>query len=640
MRVTNQFLFDNFKNDHNRVLKEINRLTSQVGNGQRIQNSYEDSAVYTDILRLESESSELEQIKERSVQGRSFADASDSALSEFNQTLRDFQTKLIAASNDTLNQDNLESIANELDELKKHMISISNSQINGQYLFAGSAVGTKPVDADGNYHGNGDAMMTLVGQGVSVQHNVDGESLFLGEDLSTQKRVETNVRLTNQISDDALNENSTIQEMVGDNSVNPANPNTFFFISGVQRDGTAFKDVVEMQPNAQIKDLLNNISTNFGDDVKVELTDNGNIAVTDLKSGYSQLSLQMVGVQGIADPLERNLNSVTGDKIIPLTKSGFDKVNSAIDESLQMDQFYFEKNGGILEGNVPLISAGEFADNTTKLYDVMGIDPASAPMPTKQFNMELTDIHGNAQTLSLDLSNNSSFTIGATTYNVMSADGSVTSEADFTVGQLNNIIAMALSDKLPSPNYNDAVKDAKALVDVSINDNGNLKIVDKSNNLSNIEFALYDSAANDFSTTSTPTLSFMSNNAVTTQKADINFFDEIDNIIEAVRTGAKTLDADVGEARSIGIDNAIASLEQMNTHFNNAQAKVGSRSKSLELAEQRAAALEVNVMQVKAQTTEVDTAETILKLNQISLSYQGMLQSISKVNSLTLLNYM
>lgn len=645
MRVTNQFLFDNFKNDHSKVLNELNRLTSQVSSGQKIQNSYEDSAVYTDILRLTSEESELEQIKERSVQGRSYADASDSALSEFSQTLRDFQTKLIAASNDTLNQDNLESIATELGEMKSHMISISNTQINGQYLFSGSAVGTKPIDSEGHYHGNDDAMMTLVGHGVNVQHNIDGASLFLGDDLSAQKRVETNVRLTNQISDASLDENSTIREMVGDNSIDPANPNTVFFISGVQRDGTAFKDVVELQPDVKIEVLLNKIADDFGEDVKVELNDNGNIAVTDLKSGYSQLSFQMVGVQGIDDINERDLNSVDGDKIIAFSKSNFDALDNTLDPSLQMDQFSFEKNGGILKGNIALIGNGDFANNSTKLYDMMQIDPASSPMPAKNFEMQVTDINNNPQTVSLNLSAASTFSVGGNTYDILNAEGSVTAEKDFTVGQLNNIIAMTLSGELPaSPygevEYNKAVTDAKGSVDVSVNESGHLQIIDKSNNLSNIEFSLYDTAANDFSNTDIPTLSFMSNNAVTTQKANINFFEEIDAIIETVRNGASDLDGDASDPRSIGIQNAIASLEQMNSHFNNTQAKIGSRSKALETAEQRASALQINVMQVKAQTTEVDIAETIMKLNQVSLSYQGILQSVSKVNSLTLLNYM
>ena len=639
MRVTNQFLFDNFKSDHSKVLGELNKVNKQISSGQKIQNSYEDSAVYADVLRFNSQESELAGIKERAVQARSLTDASDSALSEFTQTLRDFNTKLIAAANGTMNSDNLESIAVELEEQKKHMISLSNTKMNGQYLFSGSATNTKPIDNDGNYHGNDDALMTLVGDGVKIQSNVDGKSLFLGDDLNVHKTIQTNVKLTNQISEEPLTVNSTIRDMVGDDDENAANDaDVDFFISGVKRDGTAFKSVITSVSGAsKIEDLLDGIKNAYDGEVKVSLTDNGNIEISDLKSGYSQIEFKMVGVQGSNG--STNLNTVTG-KIIPFSKSNFTSIDTTKNESLQMDQFYFDKNGGKLEGNVAMIADGAFATASTKLSDIINSDP----MPNKIFNMKVTDIEGTEKNISLELSATSTFSVDGTSYNIYNADESTTEGKDFTMGQLNNIIAMTLSNKLPSPdnieNFNQAIKDAKELIDVDINQNGHLEINDKSSELSNIQFAMYDSDANDFSKPNTPSLSFMSNNAVTTSQAHLNFFDEIDSIIASVRGGVLNLSGDSKDPRSLGIQNAIGKLDQINNHFNNAQSQIGTRSKSLQVAEQKASVLELNVKQLKAETTEVDMAETIMKLNKITLGYQAMLQTITKVNSLSLLNYL
>jgi flagellar hook-associated protein 3 FlgL len=638
MRVTNQYIYDNFRNDHSKILSELNKLNTQISSGQKIQNSYDDSSVYTDILRFQSQENELKGIKERSVTARSMTDASDSALSEFTTTLRDFQTKLISASNASKNSDNLEAIATELEEMKKHMISVANSQINGQYLFSGSSVNVKPIDNSGNYHGNGDAIMTLVGEGVEIQSNIDGKSLFLGDDLNIQKNIKTNVKLTNQISDEPLTSQSSIKEMVGDEF----DTDIHFFISGTKRDGKAFKDIVKMEPDAKIEDLLKKIEEDFGSDVKVELTDNGNISITDLKSGYSQVEFKMVGVQGLNPQNETNLNNAKGDRIISFSKSNFKTIDPLKDESLQMDQNYLEKNGGTLEGNVTLIADSQIATRSTKLSDMMGTDS----MPDKIFDMKVTDINGVNKDIELDLSDTSTFKVDGVTYNVYNADETLSSADDFTMGQLNDIIAMVISDELPanSPSsaseYNSAIKSAKKLIDVDINQSGHLQIDDKSNNLSNIEFAMYDRDVNDFSKTDTPSLSFMSNNAITTSQANINFFDEIDSIIDAVRDGVVDIDSNAKDPRSIGLQSAISKLEQFNSHFNNAQSQIGIRSKSLQIAEEKATALEVNVMQLKADTTEVDMAETIMKLNQVTLGYQAMLQSVSKVNSLSLLNYM
>lgn len=635
MRVTNQFLFDNFQSGHSKVLTELNKLTTQVSSGQKIQNSYEDSAVYADILRFNSQENELAGIKERSIQARSLTDASDSVLNEFTQTLRDFQTKLITASNGTINSDNLVSIATELEGQKKHMISLANTQMNGQYLFSGSATNTKPIDNEGRYQGNDNALMTLVGDGVKIQSNVDGQSLFLGDDQHINKTIQTNVRLTNQISEDEpLTAQSSIAEMVGDEFTSDVR----FFISGTARDGTAFKSIVDTQVDVKIESLLEEIKESFGGDVNVSLSDNGNIEITDIKSGYSQLDFKMVGVQGAS--ADTNLNDVTGDKIISFSKSDYAAMDTSKDESLQMDQFYFDKSGGKLEGNVALISNGAFADATTKLSDMM----SSNPLPDKMFDMKVTDINGVEKNIELDLSVSSTFIVDNTSYNIYNADETITDGDDFTMGQLNNIIAMTISNTLPTPNnstgFNAATSEAKKLVSVDINQSGHLEINDKSENLSNIQFAMYDRAANDFSQTTIPSLSFMSNNAITTSQSNLNFFDELDSIIDAVRNGITSLNSDSQNPRSIGLQNSIAKLEQMNSHFNNAQSQIGIRSKSLQIAEQKASVLELNVMQLKSQTTEVDMAETIMKLNQVTLSYQAMLQTITKVNSLSLLNYM
>jgi flagellar hook-associated protein 3 FlgL len=563
--------------------------------------------------------------------------------------LRDFRTKLLAAANAPLNADNRIAVATELKEQKKHMISLANSQLNGQYLFSGSAVNTKPIDSEGDYHGNSDALMTLVGDGVKIQHNIEGKSLFLGSDLSAHKEVSTNVRLKNQIdSTKPLTADNTIKDMVGDEF----STNVTFFISGTKRDGEAFKDVLTVNPSVKIDVVLERVKKDFGGDVGVELTKNGNISITDLKRGHSSIEFNMVGVQGL-DPASNinDLDSVTGEKIIPFTKSNYKSLGDPlVSESLKIDQQYFEKKGGVLEGNVALVADDKFADATTKFSDIMN----KKPMPDKTFEMKVKDINGATHSIKLNLDADSTFYVDSTDdgddtngteYNIYDADGGQNGVDDFTVGQLNNIVSMVLSNKLPATtdsatDFNDALIEAKKIVDVSINDEGHMKIIDKSSNLSNIEFSMYDSDANDFSNTTTPSISFMSNNAVTTHSANINFFDDIDSIIEAVEHGYMSLDDKSGNPRSIGIQNAINSISQLDQHMNSSQAEIGVRSKSLEVAEQKADALKVNVKQLKSETTEVDIAETIMKLNQATLSYQAMLQTVTKVNALSLLNYL
>jgi flagellar hook-associated protein 3 FlgL len=62
-------------------------------------------------------------------------------------------------------------------------------------------------------------------------------------------------------------------------------------------------------------------------------------------------------------------------------------------------------------------------------------------------------------------------------------------------------------------------------------------------------------------------------------------------------------------------------------------------SKRLEQENENAMTLEFNVLKIRSEIVDTDMAESIMKLKQVSLGYEALLSTISKVNSLTLLNY-
>ena len=632
MRVTNQFLFNNFKLDQQKVSHELKKLTEQVSSGKKIQNSYDDTTVYNDTLRLDTQIQELKSVQDRAQKAKTFTSATDTALQNFDDSLRTFNTKLLAAANATANPDNLETIATELEKEKEHMMTLANTQIGGQYIFSGSATGVKPIDSNGIYYGNDKALSTTVGERVSIDKNIDGQSLFLGTDENIHKTLSTNIQLKNIEENKPLTENNTIRDMVGDDDDDASNDNVVAFkLSGTTHDGTAIKSTFSIDPSLNVDTMLTKIGEAYGNDtttqnVKVQLSSEGNIEITDLKSGKSQLEMKLHATQ---------VDSAGTTKKIAFNKSDYAMVDSDIEDSA-----YFVKDGSFLTANVTLMTNGNIADDTTKLSQI-----ANGTLDTKDFTLKLKDIAGDDQDVTLALrAGGSTFDIGGNTYNIYDAQGNKTDADDMTLGQLHNVISMVTSGTLPAStnsaaDYDAAVVDARKLVDVDVNQSGKMQIHDKSNNLSNIEFAMYDSKASDYSDTK-PSISFMSNNAVTTQKAEIDFFSGLDDVIEAVRHGKLAPDGNSQSPRNIGIENALDKISQFSSHFNNNLAKIGVQDKSLSNAQDRAMSMEVNIKELKSDLTDVDIAETYMNLNQLSLNYRAILSSVTKINSLTLLNYL
>jgi len=538
-----------------------------------------------------------------------------------------------------MSADNYQSLAVELTGLKDHIKNLSNTKINGVYLFSGTNTNIKPIDDNGNYHGNDSELTTTISKNVKNPYSIDGKSLFLG-DYDTHKTISTNIQLRNHSEDRVIQSGDKIKELIE----NPTDDDINFFISGIKGDGIAFKSKVSMNPDTTVDDLLSKIGESFGNTsttkfVNVSLSDSGNIVVEDINKGKSQLDLKLVGVQGGNSSSETDLTSVTYDKIINFTKSDFEKVNST-DESLQIDTFYFKKDGALLSSNVPLFANGKNVDNTTKLTDI-----ANGTLNNKEFDIKLTNINGDNKDVKINLDDTSTFSIDGNDYNIYNADGTQTKADQITQGQLNNIISMVISNTLPAStnsadDFNTAVVDARKKVEVSLDSSSKLQIEDKTDNLSNIKFAMWDKDANDFSKTTTPTISFMSNDLITTKKTEINLFKDLDNIIESVREGKIDINDAGSNPRAIGIEDTLNSLDQFLSHFEKNQSKLGSYSKNLDLENQKATTLQTNVKTLQSEVEDIDLAETIVKLNQLTLNYQAMLSSVTKVNSLSLLSYL
>jgi flagellar hook-associated protein 3 FlgL len=223
---------------------------------------------------------------------------------------------------------------------------------------------------------------------------------------------------------------------------------------------------------------------------------------------------------------------------------------------------------------------------------------------------------------------------------------------DITYKQLSDIISMVLTDSLPTednkqPAYYDAIEEARRSVDVGLNDKGQLEIRDLKNSVTNLEFALFDTRTdhfedvdgNDVVDNKGPALMFQANNALTIDDQHVDFFAKIDQAIQAVRDGIYISDSESTNARSTGVQGAIQMLDHLNDHMAKMQTVAGSQTNALDYSIERTEMQILHIKTLKSEVMDLDLAEASIKLQQYSLNYQAMLSTISKVNSLSLVNY-
>jgi len=116
-------------------------------------------------------------------QGTAFMTDADSAFTQMSTLMDQVQQAAVQGANGTQDASSLQALGQTVNSLLTQMVSLANTQSNGQYVFAGSATNTQPFveSADQStvsYQGNLDAMSLQVGPQASVPINTDGNTVF------------------------------------------------------------------------------------------------------------------------------------------------------------------------------------------------------------------------------------------------------------------------------------------------------------------------------------------------------------------------------------------------------------------------------------------------------------------------------
>ncbi len=699
MRVTPSMYYKSLYGEQNNQLNsQLFDVNKQIASGVKIQYAKDDISVFTETMRLDNEIVGLGQIKKSTESGYKVSNQTDEVLNEFEKNINRMRTLLLSAVNDTNDEVSRNAIAAELRGIESNLKSLSNTSINGQYLFSGSAVDTKPISADGTYNGNDVAMSAFLGSRTQQQFNISGSELFLGEEVLVRREVTSNVAQENltakypNFTNSAISGSSsfvlpsnTIRDLMGDsdNVVDTVNAKHFFYLRGTKSDGTSFSEKIPMRDDEKIDDLLTRIGNAYGNTlgnkvVNVSLNPAGEIVVADKIKGSSKLDFHMVGAVDLGGGTAADVTTLSD---LDIGESSFDKImlgtstatnpnlhvkefikssfssadtNFANIEGLLYDQTKFTVQGNTVSSNIPQIVKGtnSFATPSTKISEVADLSHGTAgTLDGTQFTLSGTDINGTPYNIQIDFKNTanggSTFSAngGVTNYNIFNVNTPRTAaDADsMTYQQLMDVVNMVVTNQLPlttntASDYDSAVTSSKFNGTTSLSYDGKIRFGDLNVVGTKATIGLYDSTSTLF--TDAPALSFNSNNALTVRDPKTDFFKTINEIITAVEDQKQHPDSTIGHGRNVGIGNAIAMLDDLQTHIFTKHSKVGANSNTLTASLERVNLLELSSKTLRSSVIDTDLAEASLTLTQLTTNYQAMLSTVGKISQLNLVNYL
>lgn len=423
---------------------------------------------------------------------------------------------------------------------------------------------------------------------------------------------------------------------------------------------------ISIDDNLEIRDVIKLVNEHFGGNLEGEIT-NGEIVFRDNNVRNKDNDMRNPPFNGESGfSLRLSTYNELGEAMIGLRS----------DYTAEYDRLAFEHRGTKLVSNVSQVlnNGMGFATDETKLSEVAG-----GSVDGQVYNLKLSDHNGVKVDAKIELSNekgsflilqHNNEQIAIPLYNPHDEPPvvSITKADELTYRQLMDAISVALNYSNIDPKlyqqagatkrgnptqeakwaYESLLQSTKGKLEINLNRQGKIEIDDKMRSVTRMDFMIYNQNSNDFSESAlrhdTTFLVFNANNAVTIDEPDLNFFEGVDDMIDAVRKGIyrpNPFDREYSsDMRNLGIQNSIERFYHYSDHIEKMVALNGAHGRAFENAIHRNEVLRMQIAGIKNDNIGTDIAQTYNHFANLTNNYNAVLNSTSRINQMSLVNFL
>ena len=178
MRITTSMMSNKYIKNLNKSAYEMNKLSEKVETGRKFVKGSEDpvSAIKAYKLRREYRTTEIYDTNIQDVE--SFLTAAETSLTEISNNLESVYTSYLKGINGTMNADDREIIAKQLENLQRSILTSLNAKFEDRYVFGGTSKEEIPFTVK-------DGVLHFKGINLNTSEDADGNFVNL-EDLANE----------------------------------------------------------------------------------------------------------------------------------------------------------------------------------------------------------------------------------------------------------------------------------------------------------------------------------------------------------------------------------------------------------------------------------------------------------------------
>mgnify|MGYP001182218832 CR=1 FL=1 len=183
MRITQTMLSNNMLRNLMNSQVKMDKYLEQLYTGKKIRRPSDDPVIAMKGMGYRTEVIEVEQYKRNVSEMHNWMDNTDAALDKATKAMHRLSELAVQASNAPYGSEERNSIKEEAEQLRDHLIDIANTKVSGKYIFNGTSTNEEPIKVDENGHitsypNDTVPVMIEVFKDVTLQANVSPEEVF------------------------------------------------------------------------------------------------------------------------------------------------------------------------------------------------------------------------------------------------------------------------------------------------------------------------------------------------------------------------------------------------------------------------------------------------------------------------------
>ncbi len=152
MRITEIMINNSALSDLQSTMRKFNKLNEQLTSGKKVNFPSDNAAIASRMSNLDSRLREIERYQSNANIVENFSKMYDQILQDVSSVYTRVKSLAVQGANSGTLDSNLDrkSIADELEKINDHLISLANTSVSGKFIFGGAESDKTPVSDSGD----------------------------------------------------------------------------------------------------------------------------------------------------------------------------------------------------------------------------------------------------------------------------------------------------------------------------------------------------------------------------------------------------------------------------------------------------------------------------------------------------------